>query len=60
MTERQCVRERHATSEYPRKSEGGGESDRDREAMSERHTCNTSNQGRVRERERVLTTTERQ
>ena len=58
MTERHCERDTHTTSEYPRKSEGGGESDRDTEAMSERHTCNTSNQGRVRERERVTMTEE--
>ena len=32
---------------------GETESDRDPEAMSERHTCNTSKQGRVRMRERV-------
>ena len=34
----------------------GGERDKDMEATRERETCNTSNQGRVRERERVTMT----
>ena len=42
--------------EYPRKSEGGREREKDREATREIETCNTSNQGRVRERERVTMT----
>ena len=32
----------------------GGEREKDREATRERETCNTSNQGRVRERERDM------
>ena len=34
----------------------GGEREKDREATREIETCNTSNQGRVRERERVTMT----
>ena len=34
----------------------GGEREKDREATRERETCNTSNQGRVRETERVTMT----
>ena len=48
MTEGQRERERHATREYPRKSEGGRERERQGGNKGERDMQHTSIQGRVR------------
>ena len=47
-------KERDTRNKRVSKEEGGGErvTETESEAISERETCNTSNQGRVRERKR--------
>ena len=53
MTERQQERETWMQHAIIQGRVRGGERDKHMEATRERETCNTSNQGRVRERERV-------